>query len=397
MTAAITAGDLAARMEGLEEIGATPTGTNRLAWTPEAAELRGWFAGQAAGLGLRCEEDPAGNLWAIPPAEGPWWAVGSHLDSVRDGGIYDGPLGVVAAFEVAHRAFPPIAVICLADEEGARYNTPTFGSRALVGRLDVAEVLGRRDDHGIALQDAMAAAGLDPRALGRAPEWLGRLRGFLELHIDQTRELAERGEPTGVVSSLASRLRLQVDVHGRADHAGTTRRDERRDAMSAAARFIVDAEELADDSPDFVVTAARVLVEPNALTTVPAHVRLWLDARVPEPAKLDAWREALEGRAGELAAARGVAIDMRVASHSAGIAFDPGVRAALSAAAGNGAVELVCFAGHDAGVLAERVPAGMIFVRNSSGISHSPLEQIELADAAAAANVMLQAVEALAA
>ncbi|MBA2514605.1 MAG: Zn-dependent hydrolase [Solirubrobacterales bacterium] len=396
MSFEITAADLAARMAGLERIGATSAGTNRLAWTAEALELREWFAEQAAGLGRRCEIDPAGNLWAIPRAEGPWWGVGSHLDSVRDGGIYDGPLGVVAGFEVAARARAPIAVVCLADEEGARYNTPTFGSRALVGRLDIAEVLERRDEDGTPLRHAMAAAGVDPDELAAAPEWLSRLRGFLELHIDQTRELAEGDRAAGVVSSLASRMRVEVELSGRADHAGTTRRDERRDAMSAAARLIVDAEALAADTSDFVVTPARLLVEPNALTTVAAHVRLWFDARVPEPARLDRWRAAVESRAEEIEARTGVGIEVRTASRSAGIAFDPAIRAALTAAAGEDAPEIVCFAGHDAGVLAERLPAGMIFVRNASGISHAPEEHVELSDAAVAATVLLQAAETLA-
>lgn len=395
MTRAIGAADLEARMAGLAGIGAAADGTNRLAWSAEAEECHAWFADQAAELGRRCEIDPAGNLWAIPEREGPWWALGSHLDSVRDGGIYDGPLGVVAAFEVAARTSVPVAVLCLADEEGARYNTPTFGSRALVGRLDVGEVLERRDEHGISLRDAMAAAGVDPRNLARAPEWLAKLRGFLELHIDQTRELAERDRPAGVVSSLASRLRLQVDLEGRADHAGTTRRDERRDAMSAAAHLIVDAEALAADTPDFVVTAARVVVEPNALTTVAAHVRLSIDARVTEPARIDAWHRALEAQAEAIASRTGVAIGLRTASRSAGIAFDPDIRAALAAATCPEAPEIVCFAGHDAGVLAERIPAGMIFVRNASGISHAPEEHVELSDAALAATALLEAVESL--
>ena len=187
---------------------------NRLAWTPEDEATREWFTAQARGLGREVERDPAGNLWALPTGDGPWWAVGSHLDSVRDGGLYDGPLGVAAAFAVAARLEQPVAVVSFADEEGARFNTPTFGSRALVGRLDVDDVLARRDDDGVSLRDAMEAAGLDPDGLARAPEWLGRMRGMVELHIDQTRDLAAAGSPAGVVTALASRLRLQVDLSG---------------------------------------------------------------------------------------------------------------------------------------------------------------------------------------
>jgi N-carbamoyl-L-amino-acid hydrolase len=392
----IDASDLAERLAGLEGIGVTASGVNRLAWTPEDAATREWFTGQARRLGREVERDPAGNLWALPTGDGPWWAAGSHLDSVRDGGSYDGPLGVAAAFAVAARSEHPLAVVSFADEEGARFNTPTFGSRALVGRLDVDDVLGRHDDDGISLREAMTAAGLEPSGLVGAPEWLGRLRGMVELHIDQTRDLAEAGSPVGVVTALASRLRLQVDLNGRADHAGTTTRAERRDAMSAAARLIVAAEDLAADTPDFVVTAARIHVEPNALTTVPAHVRLWIDARAPEPAVVDAWRAQLEVAATSLAARTHVEIELATASQSGGVTFDPAVRAALQEAA-PGAPEVVCFAGHDAGVIAERLPAGMVFVRNATGVSHSPEEHVDLEDAAAAATAMLHALERLAA
>jgi N-carbamoyl-L-amino-acid hydrolase len=383
----IEAVDLAQRMRGLDAIGVGPNGeVNRLAWTPEDDACRAWFEEQAMQLGRHVQRDPAGNLWAAPGSDGPWWAVGSHLDSVRDGGRFDGPLGVAAAFAVAARAEQPLAVVSFADEEGARFNTPTFGSRALVGRLDVDEVLARTDDEGVSLRDAMTTAGVDPRALARAPEWLERIAGFIELHIDQTRELAAAGAPAGVVRSLAARLRLQVDVHGRADHAGTTPPAERRDAMSAAARLIVAAEDFAGD--DVRATAARIQVEPNALTTIPSHVRLWIDARAPDAATVDGWRARLE----EAAAKSPVDIELKTASRSAGIDFDPRVRAAL----GTGP-ELVCFAGHDAGVIAEKRPAGMVFVRNPTGVSHSPLEHVDLEDAAEAATVMLRAIERLAA
>jgi N-carbamoyl-L-amino-acid hydrolase len=390
---AITPEELASLLRGLEGIGETADGVTRLAWTPEDAACRAWFTGHAAVLGLRCETDPAGNLWALPAGDGPWWAVGSHLDSVRRGGRYDGPLGVAAAFAIAKRA--SVAVLCLADEEGARYNTPTFGSRALVGRLDTGDVLGRVDESGVALRDALTAAGVDPAGLTRAPEWLVRLRGFLELHIDQTRELAVAGSPVGVVSGLAARRRLQVDFEGRADHAGTTSREERRDAMSAAARLIVAAEDAAAAQPDLVVTAARILVEPNALTTVPAHVRLWLDARAPDEAALEGWQSSLGEAAEEIGVRTAVGIERRTASHSPARPFHAGLRAALSEAAGPGAPSLLSFAGHDAGVLGERVPSGMVFVRNPTGISHAPAEEVSLDDAAVAANVLLRALESL--
>jgi beta-ureidopropionase / N-carbamoyl-L-amino-acid hydrolase len=388
--AVIGAVELRERLAGLDPIGLGPDGTNRLAWTDELAAAEAWFGEQARAAGLSVERDPAGSLWALPRADGPWWATGSHLDSVRSGGRFDGALGVAAGFAIAERA-PGVAVIAFADEEGARFNTPTFGSRALVGRLDVDDALARTDDDGIALADAMRAAGAQPDRLADAPGWLARLRGFVELHIDQTRDLERLGAPAGAVRALASRMRLALAFTGRADHAGTTRRGERRDALAAAARVIVAADELAGEDPDFLVTAARVLVEPNAFTTVPSGVRLWIDGRTPDARRLDDWRAALAGRAASLAQRTGVAIELTTASHTEGVRFDAAVLAALG-----DLPRLVCFAGHDAGILAERIPAGMVLIRNPSGVSHAPEEHVELDDAAVAAGAVLATLERLA-
>ncbi len=399
-TETIAAAELAGLLRDLIPIGRDGEGaTTRLAWTPEDERTRAWFGARAAALGRRVERDPAGNLWAIPDAPPPWWAVGSHLDSVLGGGRFDGALGVAAAFAVAARE--PVAVISFADEEGARFNTPTFGSRALAGRLDVADALARVDRDGVRLADALAGAGVDPAGLARAPQWLERLRGFLELHVDQTRELAQAGVPAGAVARLAARVRLQAQLDGRADHAGTTRGEDRRDALATAARLIVRGEELAAARPGMVFTAARIEVEPNAPTTVPARVRLWLDARAPGAADVERWRAELEDAAAQLAERSGVAVTLRTAASSAGTAFSPEVlarlRAGVAAAAGTpGAPALVCYAGHDAGVLADALPTGMVLVRNPSGISHAPQEDVALEDAAVGANALLAAVRELA-
>lgn len=391
----ITAESLAARLCDLEDIGIGPEGAFRLAWTEEDAATRAWFERQAAGAGLLVQRDPAGNLWACPDHDPPWWGIGSHLDSVRGGGRFDGPLGVACAFEVVAAGGPqPIAVVSFADEEGARFNTPTFGSKALSGRLDLPAVLLRRDDAGVLLGDAMRAAGVDPDGIALAPGWLDRLAGFVEVHIDQTTELARAGEPVGLVSSLATRTRLEVVLRGRADHAGTTPRAERRDPLAAAARLIVGAEDLGagDDAP-VTVTTSRILAKPNAPTTIAAEVRLWIDARAPGGfGAIESWRLAVDELASALAARTGVEIEIGVASRSDAREFSPSLRAALAHASerivGHAAPELVCFAGHDAGVLAERVPAAMVLVRNETGVSHSPAEAVDLDDAAVAARVV---------
>ncbi len=342
------------------------------------------------------ERDPAGNLWACPDAPAPWWAVGSHLDTVRDGGQFDGALGVAAGFAIAARSQVPLAVISFADEEGARFNTPTFGSRALVGRLDVDDALLRLDDDGGSLGDAMADAGVDPERLRDAPSWLERLRGFLELHIDQSRDLAAAGKPAGVVTRLAARMRLQAELTGRADHAGTTPREDRHDALAAAARLIVRADAEAAQRLGMVFTASRLEVEPNAPTTVPSLARLWLDARAPVAEAVSSWREAVASEAERVADDAAVGLDLRTAAWSEGTAFPDEVVEALAHALRPGAARLVCYAGHDAGVIATERPAGMVLVRNETGISHSPEEEVSLEDAAVGANALLAAAEELA-
>ncbi len=394
----ITAESLAARLRELDDIGVGPEGVYRMAWSEEDAATRAWFDRQAADVGLRAQRDPAGNLWACPDQEPPWWGIGSHLDSVRAGGRFDGPLGVACAFEIAAASTRPVAVLSFADEEGARFNTPTFGSKALAGRLDLPAVLSRRDDGGVALGDAMRLAAVDPEGIGDASGWLEKLAGFVEIHIDQTTELARAGSPVGVVRSLAARTRLEVLLRGRADHAGTTPRSERRDALSAAARLIVVAEDLAGSDPALTITTSRILAKPNAPTTIAAEVRLWIDARAPNGfAAIDAWRARLDEMAAELAARSGVSIDFSVASRSDGREFSPALRASLARASeqvtGHAAPDLVCFAGHDAGVISERVPAAMVLVRNESGVSHSPAEDVDLADATIAARVVERALD----
>jgi N-carbamoyl-L-amino-acid hydrolase len=389
--AMIAAADLAARLEPLVPIGRGQHGTTRLAWTDEDAAAGEWFREQAAGAGLRVARDPAGSLWAVPGSPPPWWAVGSHLDSVREGGSFDGALGVAVGFEVAARATAPVAVISFADEEGARFNTPTFGSRALTGQLDLS-VLDRVDGDGVRLADAMSAAGVDPAGVGGAPDWLARLHGFLELHIDQTTELERARVPAGVVRGLASRMRLRAEIEGRADHAGTTPPADRRDALGAAARLIVAALDRSGDG--LVATASRIEVEPNALTTVPAHASVWLDARAPDPARVEAWRATVE------AVDVGLPVALTLESRSPGCEFDPGLRSrlvALSEKLGAPAPELHCYAGHDAGLIAARLPAAMVLVRNETGVSHSPEERVELDDAAFGAELVLRLVEELAA
>jgi N-carbamoyl-L-amino-acid hydrolase len=291
-------------------------------------------------------------------------------------------------------------VISFADEEGARWGTPTFGSKALVGRLEVAEVLARRDAEGVPLADAMRAAGLDPGLVGEATTALVKLAGFIEIHIDQSTEVAEAGRPCGIVKALAARRRLELTFRGQADHAGTTPREARHDALAAAARLIVTAEDRAASVPALTVTASRLIVDPNAPTTIASRVRLWIDARAPDEEPIEQWSAELGRAVDEVGARYRVAVEVTEASRSPAVRFSQRARAELRAAAerelGAGVPEVVCYAGHDAGILAERIPAAILLVRNRQGISHAPEEAVELEDAAAAARVVARALDRLA-
>jgi N-carbamoyl-L-amino-acid hydrolase len=382
---------LAERLGGLADIGVGPAGVERLAWTPEAAACQEWFERQAASCGLACVVDPAGNLWACPNSQPPWPAVGSHLDSVRGGGRFDGPLGVASGFEIAALSEQPVAVIAFADEEGARFNTPTFGSKALAGLLDLPSVLERRDPSGVTLAEAMASFGVDPGRIADAGSWLGKLSRFVEIHIDQSTDVARADAPVGVVSSLANRMRVEVSVRGRADHAGTTPRDERRDALLAAAKLIVGADRIADELGQLTVTTSRIIAEPNAATTIASHVRLWIDARSEDEGQIDTWLRRVRETASEQAAA----VELSVASRSSGRAFSPELCSELARVGtdltGRSLPEVVCFAGHDAGVIAAHVPAAMLLVRNRSGVSHAPAEEVDLDDAEVAVRIVSEA------
>ncbi len=379
----VRAGDLAARLADLEAIGAG----QRVAWTPGDAAARRWFAQQATAIGLHVTVDPAGNLWGAPRAPSPWWAVGAHLDGPPGGGRCDGALGIVAALAVAERASRPVAVVCFADGEGARFDTPAFGSAALTGALDVEAALARVDDDGVVLADALREAGLDPARLADATAWLVRLAGLVELQVDRGGELDHAGAAVGVVGELAAQLRVRVDVQGRGDHVGAVPRAERADALLAAAQLITAADALGAGIDGLVGTATRIDVEPNAATTVPARVRLWLDARAPTDAAVDV----LLGRVRAYADRLACRADVHVLARTPSTTLDADVRATLAAAAPADAPQLRCLAGHDAGIIGRRRPAGLVLVRNPAGAAHAALE-----DAALGANVVLDALERIA-
>jgi N-carbamoyl-L-amino-acid hydrolase len=390
-------------LEALAPVGRDPAsgGYRRFAWTGEDAALGEWFAGECAARGLDVVADRAGNLWAWwgDPDAAPGLVLGSHLDSVPDGGAYDGPLGVVSALAaldlLREKGFAPrrpVGVAVFRDEEGARFGVACAGSRLLTGTLAAATALGLRDADGVTMAEAMAGSGHDPAAVGRDDEALRRVGTYLELHVEQGRGLVDAGSAVGVGSGIWPHGRWRLELRGRADHAGTTRLSDRDDPMLALAEAIQVARSAAV-AHGALATIGKVRVAPGAVNAVPSSVTAWLDARGAEPSAVRAVVAAVSGAAGC------APTDLVEESWTPPVAFDPALARRLAAAVGPGgpAPVLATGAGHDAGVLAAAgVPAGMLFVRNPTGVSHSPAEHAEPDDCRAGVVALARAVEELA-
>jgi beta-ureidopropionase / N-carbamoyl-L-amino-acid hydrolase len=367
-------------------------GYRRYSFTGADLACRAWFGEAAARRGMPASCDRDGNMWAwwdAPGAAGAAVVTGSHFDSVPDGGAYDGPLGIVSAFaaidQLRGRGFVParpIGVAAFCEEEGGRFGLACLGSRLLTGAVDPAAARDLTDGEGVTLAEAMAGAGLDPDALGADDELLGRIGAFVELHIEQGSGLSGLGAPVGVAEGIWPHGRWRLDFAGRADHAGTTRLADRRDPMLPYAATVLEARQAAS-AYGGLATFGKVVAEPGAANAISSAVRAWLDARAPGQGVLDHMVAQVEATARRAAGAQGVEVSVRRESFTPPVEFDPALRGRLvSALAGQGmqAPVLATGAGHDAGVLAARLPAGMLFVRNPSGVSHSPAERAEPAD-----------------
>jgi beta-ureidopropionase / N-carbamoyl-L-amino-acid hydrolase len=388
-------------------------GYRRFSWTAADGECRRWFIGNAAERGLRAAADRNGNLWAwwdVPgtdPGAGRAGAVvtGSHLDSVPDGGAYDGPLGVVTAFaavdllrERGKIPVRPLAVAAFCEEEGGRFGVACLGSRLLTGAIEPDRARALTDGDGITLAQAMVAAGQDPAALGPDPGLAASIAAYVELHVEQGRALAGLGAAIGVAERIWPHGRWRLAFTGRADHAGTTRLADRRDPMLACATAILAARGAATQEGG-LATVGRVTAEPGAVNAISSAVTAWLDARAPDEVRLRALVDRVLAQARAAAVAQGVTLDARQESVTPAVEFDAVLRdrmVAALAATGIRAPVLATGAGHDAGVLAARVPAGMLFVRNPTGVSHSPAEHAEPADCAAGVTALAAVLEDLA-
>jgi beta-ureidopropionase / N-carbamoyl-L-amino-acid hydrolase len=398
----------AALWRELEPLGRHPAtgGYRRFSWTDADEQCRSWFIFQAEERGLTVEPDNNGNLWA-------WWggrrngaiATGSHLDSVPDGGGYDGALGVVSALAAVDllkekNFYPerPVVLVVFTEEEGARFGVPCLGSRLLTGALGPAAARALTDDGGVTLAEAMTAAGYDPGRIGPDDDLLDGIAAFVELHVEQGRGLATLGEPVGVAKGIWPHGRWRLEFRGRADHAGTARLQDRADPMLPYAKAVLAARHAAACN-GALATFGKVIAEPGGSNGISSTVKAWLDARAPDEARLEKTLTEVRSASERFSAEHGVALSVRQESYTPAIGFDPGLRDRVGevlAAAGMKAPVLPTGAGHDAGVLAARMPAAMLFVRNPAGVSHSPAEHADLADCEAGVRALALVLEELA-
>ncbi|WP_420823797.1 allantoate amidohydrolase, partial [Streptomyces torulosus] len=362
-------------------------GYRRFAWTGADAECRAWFEEQARDRGLTHEVDRNGNQWAWlgDPRQGDAVVTGSHLDSVPDGGAFDGPLGVVSSFAALDelrargaRFDKPIGIVNFGDEEGARFGLACVGSRLSSGQLTVEQAHRLTDGDGVTLPQAMEAAGYDPEGIGADPERLARIGAFVELHVEQGRALDLSGDAVGIASAIWPHGRWRFDFRGEANHAGTTRLVDRRDPMLSYAETVLAARREARLA-GAVATFGKISVEPNGVNAIPSLVRGWLDSRAEDQETLDTVVGAIEEAARDYAQLHGVELDVVRESFTPVVEFEHALRDELARILGRGAAELKVpvlgtGAGHDAGILSGHVPTAMLFVRNPTGVSHSPAE-----------------------
>jgi N-carbamoyl-L-amino-acid hydrolase len=380
-------------------------GYTRPVYTSAELELRSWVTAQAERRSLDVETDRNGIIWA-------WWnpahlplrnavVTGSHMDSVPGGGAFDGPLGVASAFialdQLRQRNITPqhpLAIVVFPEEEGSRFGVPCLGSRLMIGAIPAEKAARLTDADGNTFAEVAARNGLDPALLGRDEDALRRIGKFVELHVEQGRGLVDIGQPVAIGASILGHGRWRLSVTGQGNHAGTTLMSDRQDPMVAAGQIVVAVRDIALTEPDARATVGRLIPIPGGTNVIASRVDLWLDVRHPDDAVTAALVRRISDRAHDIAVSEGCGIALTEESLSATVQFDTVLRDELAATLPDAPI-LDTGAGHDAGVLASHLPTAMLFVRNPTGISHSPAEHVENSDAETGAAALASVLERL--
>jgi allantoate deiminase len=397
----VDGGRLWERLGELAEIGKHEEGgVARLSFTPEEREAKELVASYMREAGLAVHEDAAGNLFGRREGSDPGAPavlMGSHVDSVMNGGDFDGPLGVLGGIEVLQtmreggvRTERPVEVVAFTDEEGARFSLGMIGSRALTGTLS-PEDLRHEDKNGVSIEQAMRDADLDPGRIGDAARTPASLAAYLELHIEQGKVLEGENLPVGVVTGIAGPVWLRLSFTGEAGHAGTTPMGTRRDALAAAAEVVGIVEEEATATGSTVGTVGQIGARPGGINIIPGGAEVSLDLRDIDEAVRDRAEGRIRERAAEVCERRGIDLSFEELQRLPPAPCSEEIRASIAAACEREGIRphsLPSGAGHDGMHVAELCPMGMIFVRSRDGISHNPKEWSSREDCEAGCNVL---------
>ena len=397
-----------ARADMLGTISEEPDLLTRRFATPAMREANRLAAEWMLEAGMSVRRDNIGNLIGLYSMNGATKTLllGSHLDTVRDAGKYDGPLGVLVAIACVQRLHEAgarlpfnVEVVAFADEEGLRYHTAYLGSKALSGTFDPG-YLALTDADGITLAEAIRDFGGDPAAVADDAHDPSRLLGYCEVHIEQGPVLEAEGLPAGIVSAISGQSRFEVCFQGVAGHAGTVPMQARRDALCAAADFVLAVEATGRATRDLVATVGQLAVEPGASNVIPGRAQLSLDVRHSEDRlRMEACTQ-LQAQATEIAARRSVSLDWDMVQESPSVHCSPHLSNLLAQAVGEAGLParwLASGAGHDAVSMSRITEVAMLFVRCKGGVSHNPAESVAVEDVAVAVDVLCRFVRLLAA
>lgn len=404
MAQTVKSDEIIARCQAIAALSEQPDCTTRTFLSPPMRQVHRMLRVWMESLGMSVSVDSVGNLRGYYQGmhpDGPRLLIGSHLDTVPCGGAFDGVLGVVLGIALIEslkgRRLPfGIEIAGFSEEEGVRFGVAFIGSRALVGAVDAA-LLEKKDARGVTVAQAIRDFGLDPSRLSEAV--LRRpVLGYLEFHIEQGPVLDEVGLPLGLVEAIAGQTQARVSFRGRASHAGTTPMHLRRDAVTAAAEWILDVERQARATPGMVATVGKVQAFPGVSNVIAGEVRAGLDVRHASDAQRSAGVDRILSAARDIAQGRGLEFECSGRQEEGGVACDAHLILAMEKAlerAGFPVRRMTSGAGHDAMILAQTVPVAMLFLRSPGGISHHPDERVLSQDVAAALHTGLRFLEQL--
>ena len=398
--------EIVARIEELGKISETPEHLTRIFLTKEHRAAADLILSWMRDAGMRAHLDAIGNVCGRTEGERPGLPclmLGSHYDTVRDAGKWDGPLGLITAISCVAdlnsrgKRLPfAIEVTGFADEEGVRFASTLLGSRAVAGTFDES-VLNTGDTGGISMREALVQFGLDPEHIGAAARARRELHAYLELHIEQGPVLEQKNLPVGVVTAISGATRLAASLTGMAGHAGTVPMALRRDALAGAAECVVAIEEFCrTDQGGLVGTVGYINATPGATNVIPGRVSFTIDIRAATDAHRKRAVTDVVRRIEAIAKRRKLALQVDVTHENRTVPCAPWLKAQVAdAIAGEGfrVFELPSGAGHDGMAMIDIADVAMVFVRCRGGVSHHPDEHVDIADADAGARVLLRLIE----